>query len=213
VALQNRVTPDAEIIAHPARGCLMGNRGILHRQDRTLGTARWRHKAWISCVLEFKGRHSDVMPTNRYTRLFFLDEAVALAAGHRPCAECRHADYQNFKALWQSATGVSRRRATDMDRQLHQERVDPRTRCQITHMRSLDEVPDGAFIRLTDNEPAYLVWADALHPYAYSAYAPPIRRPRGIQALVLTPASVLLALKSGYRPRILSGVTPDPPCA
>ena len=209
--LQNRVTPDAEIIPHPARGNLMGNRGILHTPDRTLGKARWRHKAWISCVLEYKGRHSDVMPANRYTRLFFLDEAVALAAGHRPCGECRHTDYQMFRSHWQIACGATRSRAGDMDRQLHHERVDPRTRRQRPHALALDDVPSGAFVRLAGHEAAYLVRDDALFAYAYNAYAPPIKRPRGVQALVLTPPSLCQVLKSGYQPQIDASGTRDTP--
>ena len=100
--LQNRVRPDGEIIATPHRGLLLGNRGgAFHLPDRTLGTRRWASRQWIACVLEFKGRHrAAMMQPNRYTELFFLDEATALAAGHRPCFECRRRDAERFAALW-----------------------------------------------------------------------------------------------------------------
>ncbi|MGB8623555.1 MAG: hypothetical protein WCD16_12105, partial [Paracoccaceae bacterium] len=103
--LQNRVLPTGEIVVHPARADFMGNRGILHGGNRQLGTARWRHKTWITCLLSFKGRKRVPMTPGRYTELFFLDEAVALAAGHRPCAECRRADFLRYRDAWQAATG------------------------------------------------------------------------------------------------------------
>ena len=117
--LQNRVLPTGEIVAIPARGTMTGNRGILHRPDKTLGRARWTHKAWICCVIDFRGRRRDVMGGRSWTELFFLDEAVAFAAGHRPCAYCRRPAYTAFKAAWDGAP-----KATEMDRVLHLERLD-----------------------------------------------------------------------------------------
>jgi len=99
VALQNRVTPFGDIVATPARGAWMGNRGVLHGSDRTLSRRRWTTRAWITCRLEFKDRHRRVMTPGRYTELFFLDEATALAAGHRPCGECRRHDFDRFRAV------------------------------------------------------------------------------------------------------------------
>jgi hypothetical protein len=98
--LQNRVLPSGEVVAIPARGLLMGNRGCIHRPDRTLGASRWRAKMWISCVLDWRGRRRDVMPPGRWTALFFLDEVTALAAGHRPCGYCRRADHRWFADSW-----------------------------------------------------------------------------------------------------------------
>ena len=95
---QNRVLPTGEIIAHPARGRFMGNRGILHDASGHLGRSRWKLMGWVTCVLDFKGRQRTVMSPGTYTELFFHDEAVALAAGHRPCAECRRADYRAYRA-------------------------------------------------------------------------------------------------------------------
>ena len=106
--LQNRVTPEGDIIATPARGTMMGNRGgAFHTPEQTLGPRRWRTKAWICCVLEFKGRHRAVMQPNRYTELFFLDEATALAAGHRPCFECRRRDALRFAEAWRARAWVA----------------------------------------------------------------------------------------------------------
>ena len=114
--------PTGEIAAHPARGTLTGNRGILHRDDRTLGTARWTHKAWICCTLDWKGRRREVMSGRTWTELFFLDEAVALAAGHRPCATCRREAYRRFQAAWTAAMGTPAR-APLLDAALHTARV------------------------------------------------------------------------------------------
>src|SRR5690606_39500251 len=108
--LQNRVTPEGEIIATSARGTMMGNRGgCLHRPDKTLGRRRWVTKQWICCELQFRGRHREVMAPRRYTELFFLDEATAFAAGHRPCFECRRADAPDFARLWANAEGRAER--------------------------------------------------------------------------------------------------------
>ena len=155
VALQNRVTPAGDIIATPARGEMMGNRGgALHDGARTLGVSRWRTKAWITCRLEFKGRHRQVMTPRRYTELFFLDEATALAAGHRPCGECRRADFNRFVACWLRANRPDhsgpRPPIAIVDRQLHQERV-RRDRAKVTIAAPLDEVADGAFVRLANH--------------------------------------------------------------
>ena len=125
--LQNRVTPRGDIVATPARGTLTGNRGILHDAGRQLGAARWRHHRWICCRLDFKGRRRAVMAPGRYTELFFLDEATALAAGHRPCWECRREAFQDFQSAWRCAFGgADDVGAAAMDRILHRARVAPR---------------------------------------------------------------------------------------
>ena len=142
--LQNRVNPAGEIVADPARGLLMGNRGCLHRADRTLGAARWRSKLWICCVLEWRGVRRDPMPPGRWTALFFLDEATALAAGHRPCGYCRRPAYESYAEAWRRAQGLAQRpRAVEMDARLHAERVDPRTRRQWTRPAQAGELPAG----------------------------------------------------------------------
>src|ERR1700694_3932569 len=115
--LPNRVTPFGEIVAAPGRGLLTGNRGILHDPDRTI-VRDSQVRRWIACRVEFRGRHRDIMTPGSWTELFFLDEATALAAGHRPCAECRHADYRRFQSAWQPADATS---ADAMDAILHAE--------------------------------------------------------------------------------------------
>lgn len=206
--LQNRVTPFGEIVAHPARGLFLGNRGVLHDDRQQLGAARWRMPHWVTCVLDFKGRRRAVMTPRRYTELFFLDEAVALAAGHRPCAECRRADYNRYRAFWAAAHNVEGRvYAKDMDAVLHPARVARRTRAQVRHRRALDDLPDGAFVALDDTPgTAFLVLGERLLPYAYGQYGEARRRPNG-QVTVLTPAPTVAVLAAGYRTQLHSSAT------
>jgi hypothetical protein len=202
--LQNRTTPFGEIIAHPARGTVMGNRGILHDAGQRLGRARWRHPHWIVCRLEFKARRRPVMAPRAYTELFFLDEAVALAAGHRPCAECRRAAFDGFCGAWQQAFQETRRpHAPEIDRALHRGRVEPRSRRQITFAAELDALPDGAFVTLPDDPTiAWLVLGNRLLPYAPEGYGPARVRPSGREVRVLTPRTTAAVLAAGYRPEL-----------
>ncbi|WBQ06959.1 hypothetical protein [Kribbella sp. CA-293567] len=197
--LQNRVLPTQEIVAEAGRGLLMGNRGSLHRPDRTLGTTRWRSKAWICCVLDWKGAQREPMPLGRWTALFFYDEAVALAAGHRPCAYCRRHDFLRYAGAWAAARGLPERpRANEMDAQLHLERVEPRTRRQRTTRADPAELPDGAMIRHA-GRPA-LVLAGKVLGWTWEGYATPVR-PAGVREVeVLTPPANLLVLKAGFAP-------------
>ena len=202
--LQNRVTPFGEIVSSPARGLLMGNRGILHNDERRLGAARWQHPHWVACRLEFKGRRQEVMRPGAYTQLFFLDEAVALAAGHRPCALCRRAAYEAFVSAWVAATGrAGRPRAVELDWQLHRERVEAQTRRQITYPSPIDDLPDGAFITLPGKPGVpYLVQGDWLLPWTPEGYRPPRERPAGLEVTVLTPRATVAALAAGFRPQL-----------
>lgn len=199
--LQNRVTPTGAIVAHPARGLFTGNRGILHDERRRLGTARWRTKAWIVCRLEFKGVRRSVMSPGTWTELFFLDEAVALAAGHRPCAWCRRDAFEAYVAAWARGNRWLRRPlAAEIDRIVHADRVEPRTRRQVTFEAPLDDLPDGTFVALADGPDApLLVLAANLLPWTFEGYGAPQRRPRGT-ATVLTPRSTVAALAAGYAP-------------
>jgi hypothetical protein len=209
VPLQNRVLPTGEIVANPARGLLMGNRGCIHRPDRTLGVTRWRSKMWICCLLSWRGRHRDVMPPGQYTALFFLDEATALAAGHRPCGECRRADYLWFAESWQTAGGLATRpRAAEMDAVLHAERIEPRTRRQITRPAVAGDLPDGAMISY---EGTVGLWcAGSLLPWSLQGYGTP--EPLRPQAAVrlLTPQRMVAALTAGYRPLVHPSAGPTP---
>ncbi len=198
--LQNRVLPTGEIVAHPARGAMMGNRGILHDVERRLGAARWRHKAWIACLTDFRGRRRAVMAPGRYTELFFHDEAVSLAAGHRPCAECRRPAFEAFRLAWSTASGGAVPRAAEIDRALHAARVVPGTRQQRTLGMALGDAPDGAFVRI--GAMPHLVWDGAVWPFAPGGYGAPMAPDRRLSVTVLTPVPTLGALRGGYRPTV-----------
>jgi hypothetical protein len=200
--LQNRVTPRGEIVAHPARGGFMGNRGgRMHDEAKRLGTRRWATRAWIICLLEFRGRHRKVMAPRRYTELFFLDEAVAIAAGHRPCAECRRQDFNRWRDAFRAGNGLAGPlRAGDMDRRLHAERLVPKTKEKVVWSVNVGELPDGAFVEL--DGVAYLVFGDALLPWSFEGYGAPRLRPLSGQVTVLTPRSSVATLGAGYRPEI-----------
>jgi hypothetical protein len=195
--LQNRVTPFADLVAVPARGLLMGNRGgRFHTDAKTLTARRWASRQWICCVLDFKGRHRDVWG-RFYTELFFLDELTALAAGHRPCFECRRADALRFAEKWrQACRQQTRPSAGEMDEALHDQRL--RGRAKRLHRRAIDPLPDGAFV--ASGEGAFAVRGRSLlrwTPQGYDARNP---RPRGSEVDVLTPPAILAVLSAGYQP-------------
>ena len=194
--LRNRVTPFSRIEAVAARGLFMGQRGCLHDERRTLLGETWKHKAWIVCVLEFRGRRRTVMAPRRYTELFFLDEAVALAAGHRPCAECRRAAFNAFVRAWADASGEPAR-APALDAALHRERV-PILRGVRGRARP-EELPDGAFVADAEGR-AYLKRTSELLEWSHAGYVR-ARDCAGAGELdVLTPASTLVVLRAGYQP-------------
>jgi len=196
--LQNRVDPFGELFADPARGTLMGNRGgRFHTDERTLTRRRWSSPQWICCVLTFKGRQRDVWG-RFYTELFFLDEPTALAAGHRPCFECRRQDAVRFAEHWHRAHSLRNPpRAAEMDSLLHRERLQGRT--QRRHRRAIDDLPDGAFVVL--DGAAFAVRGDVLLRWSPQRYDAQVARPRGIMVDVLTPPAILGVLSTGYRPR------------
>ncbi len=158
--LQNLVTPFGEIVAVPDRESFMGNRGRIHNEQRTLKARHWERKAWITCLLQFKGRHRPVMAPSSYTELFFLDEATAFAAGHRPCGECRHSDAKRFKNLWLEANGALLQGKSgtmaNMDAILHSERIG-RDDAQRRWEARLSELPDGAMVLVDDARAAFLL--------------------------------------------------------
>ena len=197
--LQNRVTPFGEIVIDPSRGSLMGNRGILHDSNQQLGASRWKHKNWVTCTLSFKGTKRPLMAAGKYTELFFLDEATALAAGHRPCAECRRPDFERFMIAWTAGNQLSERpRASMVDAELHGNRV-TRTGQRVTYRERADGLPDGTMVVL-DGE-AWLVWQGRLHRWRFTGYGD--HRPLdGREVEVLTPRPTVGALKGGYRPMI-----------
>jgi hypothetical protein len=192
---QNRVTPSGELIAVPARGTVMGNRGCLHDADGRMRRAH-RGQRWIVCALEFKGRRLPLADPGRNTQLFFLDEATALATGHRPCGECRRAAFRAFVEAWTAANPGAiplPPRIDDLDRVLHRERLAPRLRAP------LDALPDGAFVALEADPRPYLVLGGALLPWAPEGYGTRFHAPSAVVE-VLTPGSIVDALRAGYRP-------------
>jgi hypothetical protein len=195
--LQNRVMPDGGIVAIPLRGILTGNRGILHRGDRTLGRARWRHRAWISCRLDWKGLRRVPMSDGTWTELFFHDEAVALAAGHRPCALCRREAYRAFQGAWRAA-GLGEGAAPEMDRVLHAART-ARGPDGATHRARAEDLPDGTMI-LHRGGASLLLDGNAV-AFDETGYGPAAPRPSG-EVGVLTPAPMLAVLRAGYRPAL-----------
>jgi hypothetical protein len=192
--LQNRVDPLGDLFADAARGSLMGNRGgRLHDGQRKLGARRWTSKQWICCRLDFNNRHRKVWDDS-YSELFFFDEVTALAAGHRPCFECRRDDAERFAALF--ARGNERARAAAMDEVLHAERLDGKAK--RVHRRKADALPDGAMITLGGN--AFAVRGKHLLRWTPAGYGEARPRPLGTQVDVLTPPSILAVLERGYRP-------------
>jgi len=195
---RNRVTPTGEIVAIPLRGAWTGNRGLLHR-----GRDIVRFHAsdlWITCALQFKGRHQEQWRPGHYTFLFFHDEAVSFAAGHRPCAECRRPSYNAYRTAWAAALGVDLPSARDMNRQLHQERIVPGTHRRRSHELSWNDLPDGTFV-LLEGIPAVVV-GDHLVEWAHEGYGRRHTRPRAGVASVLTPPSTVAALGAGYEAQI-----------
>jgi hypothetical protein len=173
----------------------MGNRGgAIHNEAREI-VRRYVSRRWIACVLEFKGRWRAVMLPRRYTELFFLDEAVALAAGHRPCAECRRERYNAFRRAWNPERPPG---ADEMDAALHPARIDRHGR-KVTWQSPLDSLPNGAFIDL-DAAP-WLVWDDALVLWTPEGYERKIARPAARVITVLTPQPIVACLANGYHPQ------------
>ena len=193
--LQNRVTPFSRIEADPARGLFMGNRGCLHDDQRRLLSA-WKTKTWITCALSFRDRRRPLMVPKRYTELFFLDEAVAFSAGHRPCAECRRAEYNAFLDAWEEAH-AARPRAVLLDAQLHEERV-ARLRDPSRRAKALaTALPDGAFF--TSSEPlAWVKLGSRCYSFSHRGYTEVAALPVG-EVSVLTPPSLVAVLRAGYR--------------
>ncbi len=200
VPLQNRVTPFGDVVALPGRGLVMGNRGILHDDSRQI-VRPFQVRRWIACRLEFRGRKRAVMQPHRYTELFFLDEATAFSAGHRPCAECRRADYQRFRALWE-ACHAGPPDADGMDGKLHADRIHDRRK--RTYRDALARLPDGTFVALDGR--AWLVWGDDLFAWSDSGYTMRKPKPARADVEVLTPRSLAAVFAAGYRPEVHPGI-------
>jgi hypothetical protein len=197
VPLHNRVTPLGDLIADPGRGLVYGNRGCLH-DDRGRIRRRYAVKRWIACRLAFRGWHREpLMQPGRFTELFFLDEATAFAAGHRPCALCRREDYVRFVEIWRE-THAGPADADAIDARLHDERVERASRGQRHHTAPLDSLPDGVFV-LRDGKP-FLVLRSSLLRWTNAGYTERARRPRAQRANVITPRSLVDVLRTGWDP-------------
>jgi hypothetical protein len=198
--LQNRVDPYGAIFRSPARGTMMGNRGgAIHNESREI-VRRYISRRWIACVLEFRGRKRTVMSPGRYTELFFLDEAVALAAGHRPCAECRRERFLAFQNAWtRRAEGNSAPRASQMDDELHSARIDRRGN-KVTYEAALDHLPNGCFVDIAGSP--FLVWNGTLLLWTPERYARRDAYPQMETVTVLTPRPTVECIRAGYQPVI-----------
>lgn len=194
--LQNRIDPSGNIIFTPARGAWMGNRGLLHDAQQRIRRP-FRLKAWITCVLKFKNRHRKVMAPGQYTELFFLDEATAFSAGHRPCAECRREDFNRFKAAWVAGNpgyGFTMKTPIgQIDEVLHKERMGE------PHEEAMEALPEGTFVEYAGK--AHLVKGGQLYPWSPEGYGEPQAATAG-DVRVLTPASTVNAFRAGYRPQM-----------
>ena len=205
--LQNRVTPFGEIVAVPQRGLFTGNRGILHDPaTRTLLPRRWTSRAWLVCLCAFGGRRRTVMGGRSWTELFFLDEATALAAGHRPCFYCRRAAAERFRAAWAEGNSVPLPSAPALDAVLHAERLDGRRKRRHPLPGPLADLPDGAMVAA--GEAAFLVAGGRPWRWSFDGYRPASPMPP-VDAL-LTPPSTLAALAAGYRPVLHPDVSSSP---
>ncbi|WP_426442002.1 hypothetical protein [Bradyrhizobium genosp. P] len=194
--LQNRVTPSGDVVASEHRGTFTGNRGIIHDPaTRTLLNRRWSSPAWLTCVCEFRGRRREVMSRRSWTELFFLDEATAFAAGHRPCFYCRRDDAKRFRAAWEEGNGVSGLSAKAMDAVLHAERLDHGNKRLHPLPTPLHELPDGAMVQA--NGESYLVAGGHTLRWSFAGY---IGADVAGSAKLLTPPSTIRAFRAGYRP-------------
>jgi hypothetical protein len=196
--LQNRVLPTGEIVAIPDRGMFVGNRGIVHNPaTKTLLKKRWSTDAWLTCVLEFRGRRRKVMERQSWTELFFLDEATSLAAGHRPCFYCRREDANRFRAAWEKGNRTGEVLAPDIDAVLHRERFASGKRLHPLP-RALEKLPDGTMVQA--GEESFLIAQGRPLLWSPSGY----RAVKGAigDAKLLTPPSTVRALAAGYRPAL-----------
>ena len=199
--LQNRVDPYGRLHAVQARGAWMGNRGVLHDAEKRI-VAAWRLTRWITCVLRFKDRHREVFAPGRYSELFFLDEATSLAAGHRPCAECRRSRYVEFRAAWTAGRGRTAAEAPgaeELDRVLHEERW-TRAREKKTYASALASLPDGSMVEHGGRAHAWR--GGRLLPWSFEGYGPAVAVSPAARVAVLTPLSIVGAMRAGFVPQL-----------
>ncbi len=203
--LQNRINPFSKIIATAERGAYTGNRGVIHNAQKEI-IKNHAVKYWITCMLQYKSMHREVMTPNRWTELFFLDEATAFAAGHRPCGFCRHADFKRFKNLWLQANGkqhglVGNVKMDVIDNIIHQERLD-KNNVQKMFSVYLETLPDGVFVKLPNDKNAYLWNLQNLYQWSFKGYKKITTFNKNQMVDVLTPNSYVEVFKNGYTAQI-----------
>lgn len=200
--LQNRVDPKGNIIITKARGAWLGNRGQLHNSGKTI-LRPFKHKAWIICLLQFKGRHREVMAPGLWTELFFLDEATAFSAGHRPCFECRREDANRFKTTWLQGNPEygfpPKVPIGKIDDVLQAERIGA-DNSKVTFEADIDDLPDGVFVKIAGD--AFLVAGERIYKWSPEGYGDGLPFPAEKEVCVLTPRSVVNAFRNGYRPQM-----------
>ena len=205
--LQNRVDPWGKLHAVPMRGSFMGNRGILHNESRQI-VRPWAGKSWVTCALEFNGVHRPVFDMGAYSELFFLDEATAFAAGHRPCNYCRKPRYAEFKAAWLRTNrpdAVGNTPITEIDKVLHAERAIPGGG-KVVFSALVKDLPTGAMFEREGA--AYLVWEGAIYRWSFDGYTPSSLQMGAQTVNVLTPASIVRTYESGFTPGVHASVGP-----
>jgi hypothetical protein len=198
VPLRNRVTPFGDIIATEARGLLFGNRGVLHDEHGQLVRA-WQVRRWIACRLEFKSRRRELLRPGRFTELFFLDEATALTAGHRPCAECRREDFARFRQVWADTHAGGQPRADDIDGVLHAERITGDGAKRV-HTARLSDLPDRSIVG--EGDQAWIVLGGDLVAWSPFGYGDRRAMPGSATVHTLTPPSVIKVIRAGYEPGV-----------
>jgi len=198
--LQNRVDPWGKLNAVSARGAWLGNRGILHNEKKEI-IAHWKHKSWVTCQLQLNGRKREIFSQGKYSELFFLDEATAFSAGHRPCAECRRQRYNEFKNLWLRAKpALESVTVAEIDKQLHAERA-ARGGIKVKHSCIFKELPEGAFIELGGI--ACLFWDGKLKKWSPDGYVGNVSVPAEKEVVtLLTPPSIVELIKIGLLPQV-----------
>jgi len=207
MSLQNHVTPSGDIIATPHRGMFTGNRGIIHDPaTKTLLTRRWASRAWLTCVCEFRGRRREVMGGRSWTELFFLDEATAFAAGHRPCFYCRRDDANRFRTAWEAGNGATRLRAPEIDAVLHRERLDRGNKRLHPLPMALEQLPDGVMVQAGGE--SYLVAQGRPLRWSTAGYGSKAT-PSMTDAMLLTPPSTVHAFLAGYLPVLHASATAE----
>ncbi len=201
MSLQNRVNPMGELEAVRSRGSFLGNRGIIHNEEKEI-VSPFKIKGWVTCQLEFKGRKRELMAKGRYTELFFLDEATAFSAGHRPCAECRRPRYKEFKKKWLEA---NKNLLTDdsisianIDKIIHQDRINKKQK--VTYQEKMNLLPKGTMIQIDSID--YLIWNNKIFKWTFEGYETTNINIRNIEVIVLTPKSYVEMFKKGFVPTV-----------